>query len=42
MVEYKNIVDLTRRVSKYVKDKGLTGKPVWVITDEDMESAVSE
>ncbi|MGZ0042790.1 ATP-dependent nuclease [Paenibacillus ottowii] len=42
MVEYRNIVDLTRKVSKYVKDKGLTGEPLWVIADHDIESVVNE
>lgn len=41
-VEYKNIVDLTRRVSKYVVGEGLHNNQLWIITEEDKISLVNE
>ncbi|UNK19285.1 AAA family ATPase [Paenibacillus sp. N3/727] len=41
-VEYYNLVDLTKRVSKYVVENALYKEPIWSITEEDIASIVNE
>lgn len=41
-VEYNSLVDLTRRVSSYVVEKGLHNEQLWIITEEDMKAAINE
>ncbi|MCD9023444.1 ATP-dependent nuclease [Cohnella silvisoli] len=41
-VEYFNIADLARKVSKYIVDKGLSSDQHWKLTDEDRRTAVNE
>lgn len=38
-VEYNNIVDLTKRVGKYIVDKGLSNDPLWTVKENNARDA---